>query len=152
MTAQNPERGETVILNRAELAQIVPEGLEEVEKGMMFFAQRLALDPNIVGFALSNMSDGGLYTHFFVQAVIGSKVEEDAMRATMITTDEAFQLLGKSSGRRVGYCSFMHLGRKSFDNIERKFRADWDVGEPDNPFHPYANSAELDLLAVIKFE
>lgn len=137
--------GQTMSLNREEFLQEPLENLSDrEEQAMGTFVRKLAEDPNIAGVALSRIRmSGQVFTHVFVSDALNG----EAMRRTLRVVGGSLNLLEGG-----GPSAFMHLGEKTFDEIEAKFRADWDMGNPNNPFRPYPNSAELDLLAIIKFE
>lgn len=120
----------------------------EGEGAFLQFFRKLVEDPNIAGVALSKMKPRGIYTHFFVKDFGIS----ESMSRTLDTTGDLFPLLTLAAQDQAGYCSYIGLGVRSFDEAEKSFRRGWNRRIQNDPFHYPPKSEELDLIVIAKFE
>jgi hypothetical protein len=140
--------GETLVVSREEILK-TDDLQDPSEQTMSNFLKVIANDPNIEGVAISRMRCGGIYTDWFVRDLF----DKERGGKSLEVTSSSYKLLAAAAGDNTGYASFTQLGERTFDEAEEKFRANWDVVDPNDPFSfGGTHGKDLELLGIIKFE
>lgn len=141
------EQGETVEISRS--GYLNPELYNDPkDRAFAEFFHSIAQDPNIEGVAISKINYGGIYTHWFTRQLLDN---HEASRRSLEVTGGSYSHLKAASGDQTGYASFITLGERSFDEVEKKFRDDWEVVPENDYFGRGANSEDLELVGIFKF-
>jgi len=153
-----PEEDNIEIQNRQEL---LAEDLKKSDNPLFVmageFLQRLALDRNVGGAAITQLKLGGIYVHLIVKDF----KDHDAMRKTLDTWDEAEEILDRITDQPTGAMSYIEMNGKSSEDFAVWFKEEFykppkfDESSDEgilNHFQLAGSTSQEELLGIIMFE
>jgi len=141
-----PDKG--IVVSRTEV-KTIEASQHPKEQAFNDFLALVAQDPNIQGVVISRITNGGIFTDWFVREIVGEQA-----RNSMEIIGKSYRLLGAALGDRAGYGGFWPIHDRTFEEMEAVFREKWTT--PSNgPFDfnlGRAHGENLELAGIIKFE